>query len=97
MLPELTMRTLRVVEEEDVIVPDLRVRRAMGGPLLRRVTAIAELGVVALTAGRAGNPQHVITACRSSCRCRSEERRVGKEGVSTGRYRWSPAHNKKKE
>src|SRR3546814_1772624 len=37
MLPELTMRTLRVVEEEDVIVPDLRVRRAMGGPLLRRV------------------------------------------------------------
>src|SRR3546814_15358478 len=23
---------------------------------------------------------------------RSEERRVGKEGVSTGRFRWSPAH-----
>src|SRR3546814_15834300 len=28
---------------------------------------------------------------------RSEERRVGKEGVSTGRYRWSPYHEKKKQ
>src|SRR3546814_12447646 len=27
---------------------------------------------------------------------RSEERRVGKEGVSTCRYRWSPYHEKKK-
>src|SRR3546814_13801475 len=26
---------------------------------------------------------------------RSEERRVGKEGVSTGRSRWSPDHEKK--
>src|SRR3546814_12752498 len=28
---------------------------------------------------------------------RSEESRVGKEGVSTGRSRWSPYHKKKKE
>src|SRR3546814_14657649 len=28
---------------------------------------------------------------------RSEERRVGKEGVSTCRSRWSPSHYKKKE
>src|SRR3546814_20124493 len=28
---------------------------------------------------------------------RSEERRVGKEGVSTCRYRWSPEHEKKKK
>src|SRR3546814_13231030 len=28
---------------------------------------------------------------------RSEERRVGKEGVSTGRSRWSPCHLKKKK
>src|SRR3546814_13033629 len=28
---------------------------------------------------------------------RSEERRVGKEGVSTCRSRWSPYHKKKKE
>src|SRR3546814_11452016 len=27
---------------------------------------------------------------------RSEERRVGKEGVSTCRYRWGPSHKKKK-
>src|SRR3546814_15942672 len=27
---------------------------------------------------------------------RAEERRVGKECVSTGRTRWSPCHNKKK-
>src|SRR3546814_20588580 len=30
------------------------------------------------------------------CRRRSEERRVGEEGVRTCRYRWSPAHEKKK-
>src|SRR3546814_16156234 len=29
-------------------------------------------------------------------RLRSEERRVGKEGVSTGKCRWSPDHKKKK-
>src|SRR3546814_11571890 len=28
---------------------------------------------------------------------RSEERRVGKEGVSTCRFRWSPYHEKKKK
>src|SRR3546814_12086707 len=28
---------------------------------------------------------------------RSEERRVGKEGVSAGRSRWSPGHSKKKK
>src|SRR3546814_17550303 len=32
------------------------------------------------------------TACRHR---RSEERRVGKEGVSTCRSRWSPYHSKK--
>src|SRR3546814_18933546 len=31
----------------------------------------------------------------SSCRERSEERRVGKECVSTSRSRWSPYHSKK--
>src|SRR3546814_13772921 len=29
-------------------------------------------------------------------KARSEERRVGKEGVSTCRFRWSPYHEKKK-
>src|SRR3546814_15136444 len=31
------------------------------------------------------------------CHVRSEERRVGKECVSTCRYRWSPLHKKKKK
>src|SRR3546814_15893507 len=30
-------------------------------------------------------------------KCRSEERRVGKECVSTCRYRWSPYHEKKQK
>src|SRR3546814_14264736 len=36
---------------------------------------------------------HVTAAPRQR---RSEERRVGKEGVSTCRFRWSPYHKKKK-
>src|SRR3546814_20477076 len=38
--------------------------------------------------GRAGQSQ----PARRSCAGRSEERRVGKECVSTCRYRWSPYH-----
>src|SRR3546814_14500830 len=36
-------------------------------------------------------------AARAAEELRSEERRVGKEGVSTWRSRWSPYHEKKKE
>src|SRR3546814_12800433 len=32
---------------------------------------------------------------RAQARVRSEERRGGKEGVSTGRTRWAPEHSKK--
>src|SRR3546814_14599905 len=45
--------------------------------------------------GSVATPQ---IAEHGSCRPpnhRSEERRVGKECVSTGRYRWSPYHEKK--
>src|SRR3546814_16068276 len=40
-----------------------------------------------------------IRYCRrpDSWTARSEERRVGKESVSTCRYRWSPYHEKKKK
>src|SRR3546814_16604305 len=45
-------------------------------------------------------PGRILLGCRinSSCRThtRSEERRVGKECVSTCRYRWSRYHKKKK-
>src|SRR3546814_13572799 len=38
--------------------------------------------------GRSGRGRHFVAD-------RSEERRVGKEGVSTCRFRWSPYHYKK--
>src|SRR3546814_10803466 len=43
-------------------------------------------------------PGHSQLACnQSGPHGRSEERRVGKEGVSTCRSRWSPYHKKKKQ
>src|SRR3546814_16333877 len=44
------------------------------------------------TDGRLG-----LRVCRAHRRLRSEERRVGKECVSTCRSRWSPYHYKKKK
>src|SRR3546814_13297695 len=41
--------------------------------------------------------QWASSATRSSKALRSEERRVGKECVSTCRYRWSPYHKKKRQ
>src|SRR3546814_15365998 len=38
----------------------------------------------------------VLTGRQKARRNRSEERRVGKECVRTGSYRWSPYHEKKK-
>src|SRR3546814_13877094 len=50
-----------------------------------------------LEIGRAHDGQHVLVAvihgdCQVLARWRSEERRVGKECVSTCRSRWSPYH-----
>src|SRR3546814_13161352 len=39
----------------------------------------------------------IISICGNSSFQRSEERRVGKECVSTCRSRWSPYHEKKKK
>src|SRR3546814_13062800 len=50
-----------------------------------------------------GSPSHVTIGGRFGddwvlqSKIRSEERRVGKECVSTGRSRWSPYHSKKKK
>src|SRR3546814_15771716 len=41
-------------------------------------------------------PRRVCRPCCPPCKNRSEERRVGKECVSTCRSRWSPYHYKKK-
>src|SRR3546814_11032848 len=44
------------------------------------------------------SPCAATRRCRTTPRrCRSEERRVGKECVSTCRSRWSPYHKKKKK
>src|SRR3546814_18085605 len=40
---------------------------------------------------------HPASASRAQPPSRSEERRVGKECVRTGRYRWSPDHQNKKK
>src|SRR3546814_6951547 len=42
-------------------------------------------------------PSTPCRSCASSRRARSEERRVGKECVSTCRSRWSPYHQKNKK
>src|SRR3546814_19492758 len=44
-----------------------------------------------------GAGQDARRSHRIGSECRSEERRVGKECVSTCRYRWSPYHYKKKK
>src|SRR3546814_19970802 len=52
---------------------------------------------------QAGRALHAARLCRAAYRpdhhgaIRSEERRGGKEGVSTCRSRWSPYHYKKKK
>src|SRR3546814_19644370 len=43
------------------------------------------------------NLAEVLKAAMAFLIWRSEERRVGKEGVSTSRSRWSPCHTKKKK
>src|SRR3546814_11280049 len=45
---------------------------------------------------RGGDPRVPAVARRRAGAARSEERRVGKECVSTCRSRWSPYHSKKK-
>src|SRR3546814_17088475 len=40
---------------------------------------------------------HYDPGIRGNAWYRPEERRVGKERVSTGRYRWSPRHYKEKQ
>src|SRR5215813_5066358 len=68
MLPELAMRPLRVVEQEDVLVPRLDVARSVRRPHLRCIAAVAEFRVVTLAAPGTGDSQHDSgpIACRSS-------------------------------
>src|SRR3546814_11579488 len=65
-------------------------------------SAIAGHGLFGLSGRGLCTRAHVMRAGESRCRntqrdsARSEERRVGKECVSTCRSRWSPYHSKKK-
>src|SRR3546814_3436282 len=70
----------------DVCSSDLGVKR-IGH---RTETRIA-IGLHVVEAHAATDDQHAIVAQRGQ-RARSEERRVGKECVSTCRSRWSPYH-----
>src|SRR3546814_19353757 len=65
--------------------------------LTGRVVAWREVDVVAYLDRHAPSPSLYPTAHPAShsaarCKRRSEERRVGKEGGSTCRSRWSPSH-----
>src|SRR3546814_17255653 len=77
------------------LCPDgLDVHRRMDGIAHARAgLVVGNLGETALQAFEIAL-DHVVFPFRSSF-FRSEERRVGKECVSTCRYRWSPDHEKK--
>src|SRR3546814_15152329 len=67
--------------------------------LQRCATRILDHGFAAVLTMRAraahGLANFIGTEFIDEQEIRSEERRVGKECVSTGRYRWSPDHKKK--
>src|SRR3546814_15748195 len=86
----------------------VRVARDLHGELDNRtalVVGIGEMGDLMLRQLRAaglvrvllaGQSRHVEAAARRMAASRSEERRGGKECVSTCRSRWSPSHSKTK-
>src|SRR3546814_12234747 len=89
----------------DVCSSDLHI---VGGPCLRQRPGLAEAGDRAVDQPGIDRP-HVLPPQRQALDdaaaevlhedvgpARSEERRVGKECVSTCRSRWSPYHTKKK-
>src|SRR3546814_16895451 len=63
------------------------------GPILRQITQVC--GAQSLVLGRKA-ANYVLYSRTIRCR-RSEERRVGKECVSTCRSRWLPYNKKKKK
>src|SRR3546814_17368604 len=66
--------------------------------LIEGIAAIGELGNCdAVLSGYLGSAAQGRAILTGVARIRSEERRVGKECVSTCRSRWSPSHSKKKK
>src|SRR3546814_3449227 len=71
----------------EAAVPFVGRQRPLGNTILRRIVAIVEK----VTLVKPGDDRETAdTLVDLHQRDRSEERRVGKEGVSTCRSRWSP-------
>src|SRR3546814_13547903 len=92
----------------DVCSSDLAVERAEAMRALRHLRRAHErscaeqesahiglVGTVAIDFDRGATNELAARRRLDDIGHRSEERRVGKEGVSTGRSRWSPHHEKK--
>src|SRR3546814_14695400 len=73
----------------------------MGALLIVLIDKVLRQGVPIERVIRIGDTEMVVQAMASmppgAVPTRSEERRVGKECVSTCRSRWSPSHSKKKQ
>src|SRR3546814_14936637 len=77
----------------------LLLRQALAGGVFEQADAIPDRAVQPLEPlARRGRLRRgvAVTRHRPAGGTRSEERRVGKEGVSTGLSRWSPVHLKNK-
>src|SRR3546814_12807750 len=72
--------------------PEVEKRWAKASEGMRGTMTMKERVTEWLTYVAAGFTRHFVHLPND----RSEERRVGKERVSTGRSRWSPNHKKKK-
>src|SRR3546814_13080421 len=76
-------------------------RGAIAGFRIREVASAVILQLPHNRRGRPAVPAPIrgrrLPRSPPPCSCRSEERRVGKECVSTCRSRWSPYHEKKKK
>src|SRR3546814_13209625 len=86
-------------EEEQYQVLSEIVRAMQGLPVTVRTLDIGGEKLATSLGAQIGvsvNPALGLRAIRLSLKERSEERRVGKECISTCRSRWSPYHEKKK-
>src|SRR3546814_16005707 len=96
--PELlTMKAVRLIGRADIVFHDALV----GDGVLALIPARTEMVSVGKRSGRHSKDQRTIDAMLVEAAAagkrgvRSEERRVGKECVSTCSSRWSPHHSKK--
>src|SRR3546814_15804365 len=85
----------------DVCSSDLGPSRPVNGPRRHHIIPYSPFPIPGLfspahlVAGELHNRREAVNA-RKESKHRSEERRVGKECVSTCRSRWAPYHSKKK-